>query len=706
MRSVLADFDNKGLELFSTRINQYVLEKILVLLGDKYRTATGARETTTPLINYPMKIGDYQTLAQFMFADCSVLYRRKKAPKQENMGNIYCSYDNVLLGKNGCSDYKNFDTRVPRYSNLIVQDAGIYPNDVWTSTGVFAIPGVPFTVTRMDDRADIKLYVALWYQRDGTTKSFDTSSYFAGYTQYSRPQFMRSPYILLGNNTEITITSPYGGPVYFGLVSSGVTRTSSAALRCRFNNVGKHSALLDMGNDTLLAAFPNDVKNNLIPIIDLKAPGMEIHMRSDFFLSQLKQVEFMQDYSGVNGVKTLMYDLRFNFLEAQMTLAGFKAPGKKLVESLPPTNLAACQALRWNCTDLAVHLYSGIQHANYDDRSVCGSGCSGNPFDMSWSFTPMGWGEAHELGHNMQISLMSINWLAEGKNRDVWADYASRAGENSNNIFPYHNQWKYYRHFKNYTGIVTNARSRHIEGFASLQSAYGRVNKTMSGVLKTVVYDKDCKITYSYNLGTPVRRVAQDAILANGAYAADNDARQSFYQQLTFLFSNMKVVNDAVTIKNGFEVITLLYQGARTLNYVAKTDALWKKHRDTVGFGLFNRTCAATDPCNALYGGKTVSSMVGNDYMMVMLSYLSGYDFRTYFDLRGMIYSTLAEKQVVAHIQSGRVNKGPVLPEYFGIDDFPPATVVGGRVKKFPIDGAAVWTFNNWSVNKCSTMVV
>ena len=232
------------------------------------------------------------------------------------------------------------------------------------------------------------------------------------------------------------------------------------------------------------------------------------------------------------------------------------------------------------------------------------------------------------------------------------------------------------------------------------------MNKSVSGVMKTVVYDKSCGITYSYALGTSVRRVAQDAILASDAYAADNDARQSFYQQLTFLFTGMSVANNAATLSDGFEVITMLYQGARTLNYIAKTEATWKQYRDIIGFGLFNRTCASTDPCYSLYGsGNTVKSMVGNDFMVVLLSFVSGYDFRPYFDLRGMYYSSLAEKQVLAHIQSGRVNKGPIALDYYGIDDFPPLSITGGRVQKFAIDGVTPWSFTGWSVSKCSTGV-
>ena len=679
---------------------------MLILLGDKYRTATGATDEMTTVIKYPLAQSNWVGLAQFMFADSSILYSRKSAPAQDDLGSVYCSTWNTLLGKNGCSDYKNFadTTKVTRYNDWVVQDAGIYPNDVWTTTGVFAIPGVPFTVTRLDDRADITLYVALWYQRSGTTKSLDADSSKPGYYQYHRPQYMRSPYVLLTKDKTITITSPTGGPIYFGLVSSGVTRTSTNYLKASFSNVARHPSILDVGVDAQVNGLVSDIKTNPIPIVDIKAPGMELHMRSDYLLSSLKKdYDFMVDYSGDNGMKTMLYDLRYNFLEPQMTLAGFKAPGKLLTESLPQTVQTACKLLTWNCTDTSIHQYSGIQHANYDERATCGNGCSGNPFDMDWTMSPLGWGESHELGHNMQQSLMSISWVASGASRDLWSNYQSRAGENSNNIFPYHNKWRYYRIYKNYNGTIQNSRGASLDGFLNLQSAYSRVNKTVSGVNKQVIFDSSCAVAKSYPLGTQLSRVILDATYADSSYAADNNARMDFYLQIPMIMTGKTVVKGKVTLTNGYEMFTLIYQGVRTLKYYAQTDARWKQYRSTIGFNLFNRTCASTDPCYSVYGTSSVTSMSGNDYMLVMLTYLTGYDFRPYFNLRGLPYSWLAEKQVLAHVNSGVASKGLVPLDYYAIKDYPPADIIGGSgVKKIPIDGSTGWPFSTWSPSTCA----
>jgi hypothetical protein len=601
-----------------------------------------------------------------MYADTSILYRRSQhVPAQDDLGTLYCSTWNKLLGRNGCADYKNFATKVTRYHDYVVEDHGNYPHDVWTSTGAFAIPGVPFTVTRLDDRlSEIKLYVTLWYQRTATTKSLEVQG-ATGYYQYHRPQYVRSPYILLTNNKDktITITTPHGGPIYIGIVYTSSTRTANTnPIRVSFSNIAKHPTILDVANETQVNTFPIEIKTNPIPIVDIKFPGYEMHLRSDYLLNSLKSIGFLFDYSSeFHGMNQMLYDIRYNFVEAQMTLGGFKVAGKTLTQSLPMTIQLACQFLSWNCTDTSIHQYSGIQHANYDERAACGNGCSGNPFDADWSIDPLGWGDAHELGHNMQQSLLQISWVQSGKSKEIWSHYQNRAGENSNNIFPYYNRWRYFRLYKNYTGIIPSGSwNGHIDNYVTLQSAYARINKTISGTLKQVIYDQSCNIAKSYPLGAPLARVVQDAVYADGAYAADNDARMAFYLQLTFIMTGETVVKGQVKLTNGFEIVTLLYQGLRTLNYYAKSDSTWKANRHLIGFNLFNRTCASTDPCYTLYSGRSVTGMPGNDFILVMLTFLTGYDFRPHFVIRGLQYSWLAEQQVLAHIASGVASKGGV----------------------------------------------
>lgn len=36
------------------------------------------------------------------------------------------------------------------------------------------------------------------------------------------------------------------------------------------------------------------------------------------------------------------------------------------------------------------------------DQATCGYGCSGNPYDAYWAFSPLGHGDLHELGHGLE----------------------------------------------------------------------------------------------------------------------------------------------------------------------------------------------------------------------------------------------------------------------------------------------------------------
>ena len=714
LRSILGDYDNNAIDLFYDTEIQYELQiKLLVLLGDKYRTNKGDHsDSTTNVIKYPLALTNLVGMAQFMFADSSIAYTRKSAPAQDDLYSVYCSTKNTILGPNGCSDYQSFSdvTKVKRYDNVLIQDDGVYNTNVWTSTGVFAVPGQPFTVTRKDNDSDIFLYVALWYQRPWTTKSISIDTRKPGYYRYDRPQYLRSPYITLTKGQTITITSPTGGPIYFGIynVVAADRNTSSPPIEAIFNNVARHPSIIDIGNDDQVKNLVNEIATNPIPIVDIKAPGMELHFRSDYLLRSLQSLTLLIDYSGVNGtgMMTLLNDLRYNFLEPQMTLAGFKAPGKQLSESLPTTILSACNLLQWNCTNSKIHQYNGIQHANYDEHATCGDGCSGNPFDMNWNVAPLGWGESHELGHNMQQSLLNIGWLPVGTSRDGWSNYQSRSGENSNNIFPYHNRWRYYRKVKGYNGLVSNNKGASDEGFMNLQSSYARIVTPVAGVDQQVIFDSTCTITNTFPVGTDVTRVALDTTYADNSYAADNNARMTFYLQLPLIMTGKTVVNSQITLTNGFEIFTLLYQGLRILKYIAKTDTTWKQYRHLIGFNLFPRTCASTDSCYRIYGTSSVTSMIGNDYILVMLTFLSGYDFRPYFDIRGLSYSTLAEQQVLAHIASGVANKGPISTDYYAINDYPPADLMNTTmIRKVPIDGISAWPFTGWTPAGCNKVV-
>jgi hypothetical protein len=77
-----------------------------------------------------------------------------------------------------------------------------------------------------------------------------------------------------------------------------------------------------MSNLTQLIKFKDVLKNNPIPIIDLKMPGFEMHMRKDKFLNNLRFIDSGMNYSGPNGVEDLLNDMLYGFIGPTYALNG------------------------------------------------------------------------------------------------------------------------------------------------------------------------------------------------------------------------------------------------------------------------------------------------------------------------------------------------------------------------------------------------
>ena len=148
------------------------------------------------------------------------------------------------------------------------------------------------------------------------------------------------------------------------------------------------------------------------------------------------------------------------------------------------------------------------------EHASCGAGCSGNPFDMEGGMNPIGWLEGHELGHNMQMSLLQIAWVPSSSSADVWTNYQNRAVENSNEIFPFYNQWRWYRKVKKYNASVpafwgwASFTYGHRNSYSVIQSALAKKNATVNGVKSRVsLKEVTCAIKNSFPLTTSASQV-------------------------------------------------------------------------------------------------------------------------------------------------------------------------------------------------------
>jgi hypothetical protein len=421
---------------------------------------------------------------------------------------------------------------------------------------------------------------------------------------------------------------------------------------------------MDFSNPAEIAAFNDRIQNTELPHVDLRTDGAEQHLRRDRFLNAIG--------GDVPDVNALLKSIVDDHINSVYTLAGLKIQGKSLSESLPADVLAACKGLFGDdCIDNSLHTRTIIQHANYDQNAQCGGGCSGNPWDAAWNIDPTGWGDNHELGHNLQTNRLNVQYAA-ASDHDNWAGYGSRAGENSNNIFPYVVKWKTHYLRDGNTGTVTDGHMNHKDLFYVFMSDAAGTTDTRG---KRVVFGANCKV-----LDAGEDRYT--APWASNAYAVHNGYRMAFYIQMALKAHGM-TLSDGTTLNNGFNLFTLLYQHSRIFGKYANNASDWEANRSKLGFSQFSFEG------NSVYGGKTVKDIPGNDFMLVSLSKLTGKDWRSHFDMLGLHYSSLAAAQTAANATSGAIPMGMYELE----TDLPPANMSQGLtfVPLSLTDGTTQW---------------
>lgn len=679
LRTSLTNMDTSGRPLFS--LTGRTPLKLLVMLGDKYRGNEADAGTTR--VAFPFASSNLESFTAAAFADASVHMLRATAPPAGDLGTLTCPRQ--VLWRAGChaGGYDHRSWAPPPLAEGVVRALTIPNSDAWMSTGLYALSGRALTISRTDNAPAIA-HLYFWFQRDAVTKAFSTSG---GYSLFDRPQFPRSPGIPLPPGGTITVTPPYGGPLYLGITGAAAAAGQRVTFIVR-GGIAFHPSILDISNETQISAFIASMASSPLPAVDLAASGFEMHMRKDKLLQSLAPPSdtsgVTRDYSGMSGLRAFLEDARFRFIEVVYTNANLKVPGKRLNESLPAGVRQLCAALALNCTDEALHVPTGIQHSNYDENAQCGNGCSGNPWDADWNPDPIGWGEAHELGHNLQRKALDIAYVASSlgaSGRNAWANYNGRGGENSNNIHPYRTWWNYYRQWRNLSSIVLQDDHMNTKDvFVGLQSAWARINATVNGVLRSVVLREDCSIWRDFELGTPPGVMAAETFYSDGGYAADNGVRMAFLLQLPMLVQGRRLADNATVLDSGFDIFTLLYAGARRLTACGGDDASWAACRGALGMSTLPRTGDAT------YSGGDVRSMPGNDFLLIFLTRLTRWDWRPYWEVRGVPYSEVAARAVAA--QAPRLNVSTLL--YALETELPPSDLISG-VPTVALDGIAAW---------------
>ncbi len=456
------------------------LGKLLVLLGDKYRAG----------ISYPMRkgIANDTTFLKALYADHAAYITRKINPRQTDLGSFSGKIPQVL----------------PALSKTLTLNT--QASAVSSSSGYYALAGQGITLIRKDSNP-VKAYVHVNMLRSGAAHVFDT---------YDRPLFLWSTRIPLVTGKAVKITSPYGGIVFLNADSTTTTQKIQVA--------ATGLAAFPSFNGTNATEFTNELASTPLNWAELKFPGIQIHSRLD-----LLQESIADPLIGGNLPRLLTLTQTYLYKDIY-GLAGFVGTGL----TQPPKVLAFCTSHGWDCTSATLHGMSNIQHVNAD-RANCGYGCSGNPYDQYWAYTPLGWGESHEIGHNLQRGRLKI--------------YDGASTEVSNNIFPTHKWWRF-----NKVATETIKYGRDL-GF-----------KTTFNALQQAALTAD-----------PVES-ARTAIWVNGGVFQ----RLVFYWQMAMSSRSLTQLSDS-----GWDLFRLMYLHERLFSNAIGSDSNWTAQRAALGFSQY-----------------------------------------------------------------------------------------------------------------------
>jgi hypothetical protein len=484
LKGMFAAFDAEGLDLFDQPDRR--LSKLALLLADLFRRD----------IVYPMSKSDADQVGFFeaYYADHVVHYRRDFNPAQPDLGSF--------SGPLSVADVELMDVSM---AVDVSKEGG------FTAVGLSTLPGEPFTVRLLDD-ADLVVGLFLNTQRTGSTREFDED-------QYTRPKFLSSPTMWLKQGEEASFVSPFGGTLQLLVSSSGADQT----VHLELEGVGQHPVLDSTGEPE---AFLAELDGSPFPFCEIQTPYVQIHSKTSMMLDAIDA------YGG--DIELFFQDLNTYMVLDTYDLAGFVGDGLGLGSEV----LATCEQLGWDCTDGAIHGRPKVQHINVDVYAHCGGGCAGNPYDQSWALKPLGWGESHEIGHNLQRGRLMI--------------YEWQSSEVSNQIFPLHKFWSWYQD----TGDSQGAnRVKNQELFELFQDAA---------------------------LGNDPFGEAYDAIWEDTSYAANNSLRMGMWMQMRY-FAWWQVRWDT-----GWDLFTLMYLHERLFSHAVGDSATWDAQRDGLGFDVFS----------------------------------------------------------------------------------------------------------------------
>ena len=320
------------------------LEKLFVLLADHWRgDARFPKDKST---------SSQVEFLKSLYADHVAHIRRDLNPAQSDLG-----------------DYSRSD-----FSHVTPGDqtVSMTTRKNYRSAGVYALPGQTLTVRRTDN-SDVATSVQINSIRNASIHHFDDNGYV-------RPVHSgASARIPIASGETLHLTSPYGGPVHLYFDKTGVD------VSFEFTNIGHHPYWRSAEDN---AAFSADLTANDYDWAEFATEYFEITGKNSRMESSMSH-DFVQ-----GDAEELARLINRYHHDIPRYLGGYGGDG------ITPPSEVTDFAQQYN---LSLANWDKVQHFNAD-KPTCGSGCSGNPYDASWAFSPLGHGDLHEVGHGLETS--------------------------------------------------------------------------------------------------------------------------------------------------------------------------------------------------------------------------------------------------------------------------------------------------------------
>jgi hypothetical protein len=426
-------------------------------------------------------------------------------------------------------DWETLEIRLPQASGV-------------TAIGRGAVPakGVELQVESADAG------VALSVQTNHLRTAGDAR---AAYLRPRRPHSFRIP---LPATASQYFVSPSGGPLF--LVYSGATPGALVKLRVRGTTRYAHFDFSGTPNEVEIAEAVAALKRRDFGWQTSKMVGGEIQQIIAYANAAIGTSD-PKDYV-VTRLKGIMFD------------TNHMANGYSNIMT-PARVQAICDALTWTCGG-ALHQAPNVQHF-VGWIATCGFLCSGNPSDGS-AGVGLGWGWAHELGHNTVQRVMHMEFNGVGC-----------VVECDNNILAAAQQMRHYDLLKE-------------------DNAGGRV---------------DHPVLYSYiaaNRALMLAAEPQRADMEKRLWGGSDAAKLAVHYQLGFMFGKYRYGLAQPTSSATIDFMTLLTKGDRL---VAKDWSL--AHAGKYGMGRY-----------------ATNSITNHDLLFTLSSTIIGRDMRKVFAMYGL----------------------------------------------------------------------